>query len=138
MIVVGCSVIVEQNNKILMVKETKDEAAGKLGLPGGQLEHNESLMDCAAREFMEETGYTAEQLQLTSITHKPLTKTKNSVVRFVYRAKLGELNQKDPELSCSWETIDQIKKYAKENKIRGDDVVDLITSSTRSLTVSTY
>ena len=56
MIIVVCSVIVRRHDKFLMIQEEKEEAVGKYGLPGGKLEHGETLEEGARRELEEETG----------------------------------------------------------------------------------
>ncbi len=52
------------SNTILLIREY---AAGsnryELGFPTGQVEQNESLLEAANRELMEETGYASHQLE---------------------------------------------------------------------------
>lgn len=42
----------------------KEKTSNKWGFPKGSVEKNESLVDCALREFREETGYTLEKRQI--------------------------------------------------------------------------
>ena len=51
--------VVEDNGRFLMVKELKHGRA-VLNQPAGHLDPNESLIDAAIRETLEETGYDVE------------------------------------------------------------------------------
>ncbi len=51
---VGCVVV--RDGALLMVRRGREPAQGLWSLPGGRLEHGESLAEAAAREVLEETG----------------------------------------------------------------------------------
>src|SRR3989339_718967 len=53
---VGVAVIIIKNGKVLMHKRKNSHGDGTWSLPGGHLEFNESLEECAQRETFEETG----------------------------------------------------------------------------------
>jgi ADP-ribose pyrophosphatase YjhB (NUDIX family) len=126
MIVVVASVVVKSEGKIMFIRETKPNAAGKYGLPGGKLEANESLTECAQREFLEETGYEVGGLTLIEITHKPLTHENNTVVRFVFMADGLAKNQKvSSEMEIVWLTESDVIRLASEGSIRGKDTTDI-------------
>jgi len=48
--------IIEKNDKILMVQESKKKCYGKWNVPAGHLENGETIFDGAIREIFEETG----------------------------------------------------------------------------------
>ena len=50
----------DNEGKLLMVQEGKDHIHGRWDFPGGGLEHDESVENCAKREVKEETGYRVE------------------------------------------------------------------------------
>jgi 8-oxo-dGTP diphosphatase len=53
---VGVSVLLTIGGRLLLGRRKNNKAAGWLGTPGGRLEPNESIFECAKREFHEETG----------------------------------------------------------------------------------
>jgi NADH pyrophosphatase NudC (nudix superfamily) len=55
---VGVSVLLISGGQLLLGRRKNNKAAGMLSTPGGRLEPNESIMECAHREFHEETGAT--------------------------------------------------------------------------------
>ena len=65
-------------NKVLAVKNCYNPKCPKWGLPKGHMEYDENLVDCAVREFMEETG-----LRINVAPGDPFIKINNSVY-FVY------------------------------------------------------
>ena len=61
-----CNVfVVTANDEVIMVKQYR-HAAGiiSIEMPGGMIDEGEDPMVAAAREMQEETGYTADQLEL--------------------------------------------------------------------------
>jgi len=53
---VGVGVIIVKDNKVLMQKRINAHGNGSWSFPGGHLEFNEELEDCAKRETLEEAG----------------------------------------------------------------------------------
>jgi 8-oxo-dGTP diphosphatase len=140
MIVIVATVIAEKNGKFLFVEEIKSEAAGKYGLPGGQLEVGELLEDCARREFTEETGYSVDDIVLISVVHKPLTQHNNTVMRFFYKGEINESVQKEAELNTKWLDLDEIRALAEKDMIRGKDVYSVLSQpdTPGMLTIRTF
>lgn len=58
---VGCGVIIEHNDQILL-QHRKDHDVW--GIPGGVMEPGETFESAAQRETFEETGLTVSQLSL--------------------------------------------------------------------------
>lgn len=69
-------------NKILIVKNAYNPLLSKWGLPKGHLEKNETRIECAKRELLEETG-----INITINLNDPFIKINNSIY-YVY--KTGE------------------------------------------------
>ena len=53
---IGFGVIVIKDNKVLLGKRKNAHGEGFWCFPGGHLEFNEEIGDCAVREVKEETG----------------------------------------------------------------------------------
>ena len=60
-------VIVEQHGKILIVQESKPGRERLYSVPGGHVEHNETLLQAAVREVKEESGYDVELVGLIGV-----------------------------------------------------------------------
>ena len=66
---VGASVIVEdEQGRVLLQKRTDNHC---WGYPGGSTELDERVEDAASRELLEETGLTANQLELFGVFSGP-------------------------------------------------------------------
>ncbi len=64
--------LVIKNNQILLVKRTaKLLEGGKWALPGGYVERDETIEQAAAREILEETGWTVKNPRLLKIISSP-------------------------------------------------------------------
>lgn len=91
---VAAGVIAEnQDGEILMVQEAKDHVEETWNFPGGQLEQDETLEECAHREFKEETGYEIDLQNLLGVYLEKSHRTDKTVVVFMYRAELDEKNE---------------------------------------------
>jgi ADP-ribose pyrophosphatase len=58
--VLGVSVLVQREGKVLLVQRGRPPAAGYWAFPGGRVELGEKLAEAAAREVQEETGLQVE------------------------------------------------------------------------------
>ena len=61
-------VLQDERGRVLLQRRTDFDV---WGLPGGILEPGESLLDCARRELLEETGLTASDLRLVGVYTDP-------------------------------------------------------------------
>lgn len=125
MITVVASAIVQKDNAILFIRETKSIAKHKYGLPGGKLEAGETLEACAIREFKEETGLDIRTKDLVAVTHKPHTHEGNNVIRFIYTAESESEAMADHEMQAVWLTAAEIRDLSARGQIRGKDVASL-------------
>ena len=62
-----CAVVLlnKRNEALLQLRDIKEglSASGLLVFPGGHRDNDENLIDCAKREFLEETGYQCLNLR---------------------------------------------------------------------------
>jgi 8-oxo-dGTP pyrophosphatase MutT (NUDIX family) len=61
----SCGIIVIYNDKVLLCHPTKAKWTSRYGVPKGRLNDGEENIDCAVREFKEETGITIDKKFLT-------------------------------------------------------------------------
>jgi 8-oxo-dGTP diphosphatase len=66
---VGIAVIVIKDNRVLLGKRKNAHGADTWAFPGGHLEFNESIEDCAVREVLEETGVRIKNLRCGPYTN---------------------------------------------------------------------
>ena len=65
-------VIAVKDGKILLVKRAaRMSEGGKWAFPAGYINRDETVMDCARRELMEETGWTINGLTLLMVKDSP-------------------------------------------------------------------
>lgn len=99
----GAFVIVVNNKQLLLGKRKNSYKAGMFGFPGGRLELNETIMECGARELLEETGLIVKSLKYVGVVRE-LQKDYN-FVHFVLVCDDYEGSPKllEPDKCESWE-----------------------------------
>jgi ADP-ribose pyrophosphatase YjhB (NUDIX family) len=110
---VTTSVIGKKKNKVLMVLRALDPQAGYWALPGGYLHWDETAEEAAQREFIEETGYRLENLQLQNVysdLNRDLDGRQNIDLCFVATVaeKVGEPDHEVAD--CQWFSLDKLPK----------------------------
>jgi len=65
--IIGAGVMVLRGDKILLGRRKSKLGRGTFGWAGGAVEDGEDVTSAAIRELMEETGMTADSLDLLSI-----------------------------------------------------------------------
>ena len=56
------AIIAYKNKKIIVVKQNRFSNGIDIEIPSGNIEKNENPLECANREFLEETGYVANKM----------------------------------------------------------------------------
>lgn len=112
------SLVFNLDYKLLILKrtETDDFEPGKWGLPGGKLESNESVLEGALRELMEESNIVLNPYIVESQSKLDHYKNRDNSVSHYFGFKLNtnDINiVLDTEEHCDykWIDLDDIKKY---------------------------
>ncbi|MBN1972312.1 MAG: NUDIX domain-containing protein [Sedimentisphaerales bacterium] len=111
-IAAAAAAMLEYDGKILFVRRVREPGKGKLDLPGGFIDPNESAEDGLNRELKEELGFTLEKMKyLGSAPNTYLFKgiTYNTCDLFFY-AKIKTLPEEfDKSEIAALELIDPLK-----------------------------
>ena len=83
---IGVGVLILKEGKVLFGKRIGAHGADSWAPPGGHLEINESLFDCAQREVLEETGLEVQNLRkASSYTEEIFDENKNKRIDYAGR-----------------------------------------------------
>ena len=66
---IGVGVIIEKNQKVLLLKRVNVHGSGSWSTPGGHLDYGETPEDCAVRETREETSIEIQEVTFRGITN---------------------------------------------------------------------
>ena len=98
-------------HEVLMIRRAKHLAeGGKLALPGGYLERDETIPEGLEREVLEETGYACKVVSLFRIMHDPIRRGEDKQnVTFVFIMEVVEkqANHDDETLETCWLKVDE-------------------------------
>ena len=117
---VVCSNIIEEENKFLLVKETKDIAKGKYSFPAGTLEDNEDIIQGAIRETKEETGFDVVPKKIIGVFQRPNTKENNNITIFVFKSEIvaGKLTNSEKHPEVKFFSLKEIKELESKQFLR--------------------
>ncbi len=105
--------VIEQNNRFLLVEEETENGL-LLNQPAGHLEEDESIVEAAARETLEETGCELTPRALIGVyllQYKRKNGERVSFLRFTFTGEIGsrKKRQLDPDiLRTVWMTYEEI------------------------------
>ncbi|MBU2870425.1 NUDIX domain-containing protein [Colwellia sp. E2M01] len=122
------AVIIKYRDEILLTVRAKEPGLGKLDLPGGFVDHNETLEAALIREVQEELSLTITPSQLRYFTSEPNTyQFKNILYNTIDALFTVELESK-PETFCEQSEIKNIL-WIKKSEL---NVNDLAFTSTKA------
>ncbi|MEH1822258.1 MAG: NUDIX hydrolase [Nostoc sp.] len=84
-ILIHVSVVIQWENRVLFVQETKLINYGRWNLPGGHIEFGETVHQAALREVVEETNLAVVLLHLVGV-YTGIRKPDSHAIRFVLTA----------------------------------------------------
>ncbi|OEU63521.1 MAG: DNA mismatch repair protein MutT [Desulfobacterales bacterium S5133MH16] len=102
---IGVAAIVIKDNKVLLGKRKNAHGAGTWAFPGGHLEFNESIEECAKREVFEETGIHIKNIRYGTFTNDIFREDQKHYVTLFVISEYdeGALELKEPEKCEKWE-----------------------------------
>jgi 8-oxo-dGTP pyrophosphatase MutT (NUDIX family) len=127
---VGVSVLLtDSQGRVLLAKRKNNSGAGLLSTPGGRLEKTETIEQCAAREFEEETGAQLGPVKI--IAWKEHFRYGNHYIMFYAHATTytGWLRNCIPDKSEEWEYFDRFL-LTETNCTEPQDVLALLPRPT--------
>ena len=110
----GCSILVQDRDRFLLVKRGKEPYKGFWSLPGGAQELGETLEECAKRELMEETGLMADEVRFAAVRDRITRNSEGEITHhyvlatFLAIAYSGEASASDDAEELGWFTADEI------------------------------
>jgi len=101
---VGVGVIIIKNDKVLLGKRKNAHGEGTWCFPGGHLEFNEEIEDCAIREVREEAGIEIKNIRIGTFTNDLFKKEGKHYVTLwvVSDYSFGKVKVMEPEKCEKW------------------------------------
>jgi 8-oxo-dGTP diphosphatase len=101
---------------ILLIKRRKEPFKDLWAFPGGFLDINEKLEDCAKRELYEETGLEVQHIHFIAMADKPERDPRGRVISAIYtidvdRTKVN-ISANDDACDAQWFPISNIPELA--------------------------
>jgi len=125
---VAIRLLIVQNEKVLLVKEADDEW---WALPGGGVDHGETVNSAALREIKEELGVAANEVSSDfQIVHYNIGAIVNGVPRMnlFFKASVSEksVSLMDDVAEVRWFTRDEFMKQEIHPSFNKAELVDII------------
>ena len=106
----GVGIIIENNNREILVGKRIGSHAPHFSIPGGKIELGESFEDAAVREVNEETGLIITAPRVIGVTNNLKTFKEEQIhfISIILHCKniIGEPIIKEPEKCASWQWVD--------------------------------
>ena len=105
------AVLLRGDNILLVRRADHLVEGGKLALPGGYLDRDETIQEGIRREILEETGFDCSSLEFISVFSSPNRPGDNRQnVTFIFSAQIGnQLGVPDEEVSSlHWFPLDDL------------------------------
>ena len=94
----GVGGVLWHNNKVLLVQRENNPGKGMWTIPGGYVDHEESIGEAIIREIQEETGIKAKPLSIIALRDRPAEKH-NTYIIFLMQFLGGNLQAQPEEVT---------------------------------------
>lgn len=122
---VFCGVVIQEDDKILLVKESGHKYKG-YDFPGGKLMWGENLFTCAIREVLEETGYKCKLTGIVGIYQKDVDMDDQDYLRVIFCAQKYGRKSTPKDVTVTTVSWIKISKLNDPNMYRGVGVMQEI------------
>ncbi|MBT3323583.1 NUDIX hydrolase [archaeon] len=103
-------IIVNDKDEICLVKRNIEPHKGRVAIPGGFVDYDETVEEAAIRESKEETGLDVELVSILGVYSEPNRNPSKHTISTVFIAKaLTKELDGDDEGIPFWESIENIK-----------------------------
>ncbi len=108
---IGVGVLVWREKQLLLGKRLADQQDICWQFPGGHLENNESVIECAVREVQEETSLKVKSLRHLGFTNNPFIMGKRQYITLLVSCdyKAGVAQTQEPDKCEQWMWFDYQK-----------------------------
>lgn len=102
---VGVAVIIIKDGKVLQGKRKGSHGEGSWACPGGHLDFNESIEECAKREVLEEVGIKIKNIKKFTYTNDIFLQEGKHYITCWVKADYdsGEVKNLEPDRCEKWE-----------------------------------
>ncbi|MFO7966829.1 MAG: NUDIX hydrolase [Archaeoglobaceae archaeon] len=105
---VGVGVIIRNDNQVLLGRRKNTHGEGTWSFPGGHLEFNEEIEDCARREVWEEVGISIKNIKHAAFTNDIFHQEEEHYITLFVLCDYdsGEVRVKEPHKCEEWKWFD--------------------------------
>jgi len=122
--------VVEHDLRVLLIRRGLEPFKGAWALPGGFVQENETLDECATRELTEETGVTGAHLEAFATFSEPNRDPRARVITAAYFALLQAadhiLQSGSDADDAQWHSMAKLPRLAFDH-------LEVVTSARRAL-----
>jgi len=127
-VLIGCSNLIVDEGRYLLVRESKASARSRWNLPAGKPEVGETLVEAAVREAREETGLEVAPEYIVGLYQCPETSEGFSVLNVVFASHVtgGDLATSSEHPEVRYLTRAEIAELAARGLVRGSHIEQAI------------